>query len=42
MHVAERMAFGKAAALEQQQFLEAFEEVVALRADPAARAAHRR
>ena len=28
--VAERMAFGKAAALEQQQFLEALEEVVAL------------
>ena len=30
VHVAERMAFRKSAALEQQQFLEAFEEVVAL------------
>ena len=41
-HVAERMAFRKAAALQQQQFLEAFEKIVARRAHPAGRATRRR
>ena len=42
VHVAERMAFGKTATLEQQQFLEALEKIVALARVLPGAAAHTR